>query len=218
MVTEPPQRRWVVLDVGETLVNETRIWSTWADVLEIPRLTLMAGLGAVIARDGAHTELFDLLGKGDWPMLRPRMQAAFGVLRTDDLYPDALRVESALRAAGYRVAIFANQPEQVSAELRALGFTPDAMAMSQEMGVGKPSPEFFARSLDLMGNPPPENVAYVGDRVDNDVLPSMAAGMRAVWIRRGPWGFIQQLPDGVRPALVVDTLDEFVERIEEVWA
>ena len=41
--------RWVCLDVGETLIDETRIWSVWADVAGISRLTLMAALGATIA-------------------------------------------------------------------------------------------------------------------------------------------------------------------------
>ena len=38
-----PSTRWVCLDVGETLIDETRIWSIWADALRIPRLTLFAG-------------------------------------------------------------------------------------------------------------------------------------------------------------------------------
>jgi hypothetical protein len=41
--------------------------------------------------------------------------------------------------------------------------------------------------------------------------------MRAVWIRRGPWGVIQHPPDGIRAALTVGTLDELVERIDEAW-
>lgn len=36
----------------------------------------------------------------------------------------------------------------------------------------------------------PEQVAYVGDRLDNDVFPAKAAGMFAVFIRRGPWGYL----------------------------
>jgi len=122
-----------------------------------------------------------------------------------------------LAAAGYRVAVIANQPGARSAELRALGFEPDVMAMSDEMRVSKPDPAFFARSLELMGGPDPDEVAYVGDRVDNDVLPAQASGIRAVWIRRGPWGLIHTLPDGVRPALVVHSLTELVDRIGEVW-
>ena len=89
--------------------------------------------------------------------------------------------------------------------------------MSEGMGVWKPDPTFFDRALELMGDPEPAAVAYVGDRVDNDVLPSSAAGMRAAWLRRGPWGVIQRLPESAKPALVVDSLDELVERIGEAW-
>jgi len=50
--------------------------------------------------------------------------------------------------------------------------------------------EFFEQALHLIGDPPPEDVAYVGDRLDNDVLPAALAGMRAVWLKRGPWAVI----------------------------
>jgi FMN phosphatase YigB (HAD superfamily) len=90
--------------------------------------------------------------------------------------------------------------------------------MSETMGVAKPDPAFFTRALELMGSPEPADVAYVGDRIDNDVLPATTAGMRAVWIRRGPWGVVQRLPEGALPALTVDSLDELVERIGEVWS
>jgi len=53
--------------------------------------------------------------------------------------------------------------------------------------------------------------------LDNDVRPSAVAGMRPVWIRRGPWGVIGggEIPDGT---VIVDSLSELVERIDEVWA
>jgi FMN phosphatase YigB (HAD superfamily) len=88
--------------------------------------------------------------------------------------------------------------------------------MSDAMGVAKPDPAFFARTLEMLGSPDPAGVAYVGDRVDNDVRPSAAAGMRAIWIRRGPWGYLQGDSEG-RAHLVVRTLDELVERIDEAW-
>ena len=109
-----------------------------------------------------------------------------------------------------------NQPASRTAELRALGFEADLIAMSDEMGIHKPDPAFFARVLEMAGSPQPAQLAYAGDRVDNDVIPAAAAGMRAIWVRRGPWGLIQQL-DSIRPALVVDSLDELVKRIGEAW-
>jgi FMN hydrolase / 5-amino-6-(5-phospho-D-ribitylamino)uracil phosphatase len=210
-------QRWVVLDVGETLIDETRIWSVWADELGVSRLTFMAALGAAIARGEDHREVFRILGHPDWRSRYEAVTAAYGGFREDDVYPDAVPAARALADDGYRVAILANQPVSRSAELRALRFDPEVMAMSDEMGVAKPDPAFFTRALALLGEPDPGEVAYVGDRVDNDVLPSAAAGMRAVWIRRGPWGLIGDLPTGARAALVVDTLSELVERIGEAW-
>jgi HAD superfamily hydrolase (TIGR01549 family) len=206
-----------VLDVGETLVDETRIWSTWADVLGVPRLTLHAALGATIARGGDFRDPLGRFGGEDWRQRIPEVEAAFGGFTPNDLYPDAARSTDALRASGHRVAIVANQPAIRDEQLRASGIEAEVMAMSDAMGVAKPDPAFFARTLELLGSPAPGDVAYVGDRVDNDVLPAIDAGLRAIWIRRGPWGVIQELPDAASPALVVTSLDELVKRIGEVW-
>ena len=209
--------RWVCLDVGETLIDETRVWSTWADELGVPRLTFLAALGAVIARGGEHRDVFPIFGADDWQLRMEAVEGAYGGFVSEDLYGDAIPALDALRDAGFRVAIVANQPASRAEELRAIGVDAEVLAMSETIGVSKPDPAFFARALELMGTPDPSTVAYVGDRVDNDVVPAIAAGMRAVWIRRGPWGVIQALPDGVRPSLVVDSLAELTERIGDVW-
>ena len=209
--------RWVALDVGETLIDETRVWSIWADELGIPRLTFMSAFGAAIERGLQHRDVFDILGVADWHERLPAIQARYGGFQTIDLYPDVLPALARLRAGGYRVAVVANQPAERTAELRALGVHADVIAMSEEMGVSKPDPAFFARTLALMGDPDPGAVAYVGDRPDNDVAPAAGAGMRAVWLRRGPWGVI---PSGMpaEAVLVVDSLDELVDRIAEAWS
>ena len=183
----------------------------------MPRSTLFAALGAVIER-GDHRDVFALVGAVDWQRRVPDVELAYGGFQADDLYPDAIRALAGLRDAGYRVAVVANQPDVRSEQLRRIGVDVEVMAMSEGLGVAKPDAAFYARTLELMGGPSPASVAYVGDRVDNDVLPSIAAGMRGVWLRRGPWGVIQRLPDGVHPALTVSSLGELVERIEEAWA
>jgi FMN phosphatase YigB (HAD superfamily) len=211
--------RWVVLDVGETLVDETRVFRTWAEIFRLPEFTLMAVLGGSITNADKPEDwrrFFELIHHPDWQDSRPDFEARYGSLRPDDLYPDALRAIDGLRERGYRVAVTANQPARRHAELEALGVNVDAMGMSDAMGVHKPDPAFFARTLELMGSPKPGSVAYVGDRVDNDVRPSAAAGMRAVWIRRGPWGLLHEDQDGIAN-LVVRSLDELVERIDEAW-
>ena len=212
--------RWVCLDVGETLVDETRVFHTWAQIFGLPDFTLMAVLGGSIT-DGERPEdwrrFFELIKQPEWRDQQPAFEERYGVLRADDLYPDAIRAIDGLKARGYRIAITANQPARRHAELEALGIQVDAMGMSDAMGVAKPDRAFFDRTLELIGSPDPASVAYVGDRVDNDVLPALAAGMRAVWLRRGPWGMLQELPDGASPALTVHSLDELTERIGEAW-
>jgi HAD superfamily hydrolase (TIGR01549 family) len=209
--------RWVCLDVGETLIDETRVWATWADVLGVPQLTFMAAFGAALDRGGQHQDVFALLGQADWRDFLPDVAARYGAFRAEDLYPDALPAVADLRALGHRIAVIANQPAERAAELRALGLDAEVMAMSDELGVHKPDADFYDRALELMGGPDAGDVAYVGDRIDNDVLPAAAAGMRAVWLRRGPWGVIPSTPPA-EATLVVDSLAELVERIDECWA
>ena len=207
------------LDVGETLVDETRVFHTWAEIFGIPDLTLMGVLGGSIATAKQSDDwrgFFELIQQPEWRAQQPAFEDRYGSFRSTDLYPDALRAIDGLKAAGYRVAITANQPARRHAELEALGVRVDAMGMSDAMGVAKPDSAFFARTLEMLGSPDRASVAYVGDRVDNDVEPAAAAGMRAVWIRRGPWGFLHEDREG-RAHLVVRTLDELVERIGEAW-
>ena len=211
--------RWVVLDVGETLVDETRVFRTWAQIFGLPEFTLMAVLGGSISNANKPDDwrrFFQLIQHPDWQDSQPEFDARYGPLQADDLYPDALNAIGALKTRGYRVAVTANQPARRHDELVALGVDVEAMGMSDAMGVAKPDPAFFARTLELLGSPSAGDVAYVGDRVDNDVLPSAAAGMRAVWIRRGPWGLLHEDPRGVAH-LVVRSLDELTERIDEAW-
>jgi FMN phosphatase YigB (HAD superfamily) len=78
--------------------------------------------------------------------------------------------------------------------------------MSADWGVHKPDPEFFERVAHELALPPGA-IAYVGDRVDNDVRPAHEAGMTAVFLRRGPWGWIQAgTEDPPEADLVVNSL------------
>lgn len=209
--------RWVCLDVGETLIDESRVWETWAQILGVTRFTFMAAMGAMLARGRQFDEVFEFLGVTNRDEHRAAFNATYGGFQESDLYPDAKPALDALRVAGYRVAIIANQPAERTEELRFLGVRAEVMGMSAEMGVHKPARAFFAEALHRMGDPPAADVAYVGDRLDNDIHPATAAGMRPVWIRRGPWAAIttDTPPPGT---LIVNSLDELVRRIDEAWA
>jgi FMN phosphatase YigB (HAD superfamily) len=189
----------VVFDVGETLVDETRHWEAVADEVGVPRLTLFCVAGAVIERGGQHWEVFDLLGveRVAGPAPEPR-----------DVYPDVLRALSALRAAGYRLGIAGNQPDDWGERLRGAGLDVDFIGGAGAWDAEKPAPAFYERVAQSAGVLPAE-IAYVGDRIDNDVQPANRAGMVSVLIRRGPWGYIHAArPEASEARLRIDSLDE----------
>lgn len=203
--------RAVVLDVGETLVDETRPWGEWADWLGIPRLTLFAVLGGMIERGEEHRRAAELLRPGvDLAAESARRRITMGTpwMQQDDLYPDALPALRALREAGFRVGVAGNQPLETERVVADLGVPLDLVASSVGLGVAKPDPAFFARIAEALDLAPGE-IAYVGDRVDNDVRPAASAGMRAIFIRRGPWAFLQA-SDGPPPEAAA-TIDSLLE-------
>ncbi|MDQ2729504.1 MAG: HAD family hydrolase [Actinomycetota bacterium] len=206
-VVLPPAIRAVVFDVGETLVDETRMWSVLADQVGVTRLTLFAGLGALIERGEDHRRVWDLLG-----VERP---ASSGVLEATDFYPDALPCLRAVRAAGYTVGLAGNQPAPAETALGRLGLPADFIASSARWGVEKPSPQFFTR-VSAEAGLAPERIAYVGDRLDNDVLPAKAAGMFAVFLRRGPWGHLHaHRPEAARADARIDSLVDLTTAVSE---
>jgi HAD superfamily hydrolase (TIGR01509 family) len=183
--------RVVVFDVGETLFDETGIWERAADAAGVPRFTLMGILGGLAARGERHTKAWELLDVD-----RPA-----SMFESTDLYPDALPCIAGLRARGLVVGAVGNTPREVENMLRD---QVDLVGSSARWGIEKPAPEFFARIIEEADADAAE-IAYVGDRVDNDVEPALAAGMVAVHVRRGPWGYLHDPPPA---ALRIDSLDE----------
>ncbi len=184
----------VFFDVGETLIDESRDWNEWADHLEVPRRVFHALLGAVIASGQHHRRVFDLVRPGVDFVALCREREATGSTYTvtaEDLYPDVVPCLKRLREAGVLVGIAGNQPVATERALRALGVPADIVASSASWGVDKPDARFFERIVAETNGIEPSRIAYVGDRLDNDVEPARRAGMVPVFLRRGPWAIIQ---------------------------
>jgi FMN phosphatase YigB (HAD superfamily) len=188
----PVPIRAVWFDVGEVLVDETREYGTWADWLGVPRHTFSAVFGAVIAHGRDHRDVFRIFRPGFDPYAerQKRLDAGCGEsLDESDLYPDARPCLQALKDADYFVGIAANQPARTGHFLRALDLPVDIIATSDDWGVAKPDPAFFHKLVEVSGHRPHE-IAYVGDRLDNDIRPAAAAGLYTICIKRGPWALI----------------------------
>jgi FMN phosphatase YigB (HAD superfamily) len=172
----------VVFDVGETLVDETRLWSGWARALGVPEFTLYGVIGGLAARGEDHRRVFDLLGpvSGEAPEWD---------LSQADLYDDAVDCLRALRDDGWQIVVGGNQPSVVQQLIEGLGLPADLVVSSGVLGAEKPDAEFFRR-LAAAAGVDVTDCMHVGDRVDNDVVAARAAGMTPVHVRRGPWGVL----------------------------
>lgn len=191
--------RAVFFDVGETLVDEERYWRAVAEEAGLGPHVVWAALGATIALGEEHTELWRHLG-----VERPDDAWESVVYSVDDLYPDALGCLEQLRADRVLVGIAGNQTAALETWARSADLPVDVVTGSASLGVRKPDPAFFARLVAIAGVDARE-VAYVGDRADNDATPALAAGLVAFHLRRGPWGRLQATPDG---AIAVESLAE----------
>jgi HAD superfamily hydrolase (TIGR01662 family) len=207
----------VFFDVGECLVDESREYGTWADWLGVPRHTFSAVFGAVIARGLDHREVFQVFRPGfDLDQAREQRAAAgqpesYG---EDDLYPDVRPALTQLQAEGLWVGIAGNQTARSGTILRRLKLPADLIATSDDWTVSKPDPGFFRRMIDTAPAGPDE-ILYVGDRLDNDIRPAARAGLRTALIHRGPWATIQRDdPDAERvPTMRINSLAELPARI-----
>jgi HAD superfamily hydrolase (TIGR01549 family) len=212
----------VVFDVGECLVDETREYGTWADWLGVPRHTFVTQFGATIALGKDYRETFQTFRPGFDLYEEREKRAAAGLpewFGEEDLYPDVRPALAQLRGDGLWLAIAGNQTVRAGGILRDL-FTGDVdlIGTSDDWGASKPDPLFFERVAEVTPAEPGE-ILYVGDRLDNDVLPALAAGMRTALIRRGPWGWIQQHdPAADRSTLRITSLLELPELIAKLNA
>jgi FMN phosphatase YigB (HAD superfamily) len=204
-VVLPEGVRAVVLDVGETLVDESRAWSEQARAAGVTPFTLMAALGALVDRGEDHRGVWDLLG-----VERP---ATPHRIRAEDLYPDALDCLRAAVDAGLVVGVAGNQPAGAEEALREAGVAVDVLGASASWGVAKPAHAYFERVVAATGVPA-HCVLHVGDRPDNDIVPAHAAGLRTALLRRGPWGHLRATAPGAELAdLRLDSLAQLARAI-----
>lgn len=114
------------------------------------------------------------------------------------VYPDAL--DALRRLHGHVVtAVVANQEATVVDALRRDGVADlvDVLAVSALVGIEKPDPGLFRWALEQAGVAPQEAV-HVGNRLDNDVRPAKALGLRTGWLLRG------EAPDAPTPAQLAE--------------
>ena len=199
--------RWIFFDVGSTLVDESAAYDR--RIRE-----MIAGSDVTYEQFQQKREEFARQNKrGDLEAV-----AFFGLTKTpwhhedERPYPEAAEVLHALRARGYRIGIIANQAAGTADRLRSWGLLEhiDLVVASAEAGVAKPDPAIFRMALEQAGCALAE-AAMVGDRLDNDIAPAKATGMRTVWLPQGPavWQSVRRAEES--PDVQVKGLRELLE-------
>jgi len=124
-------------------------------------------------------------------------------------YPDALPVLQRL-SAGYRLGVIGNQSPGTWTRLQAWGLAPffSVCIASAEEGVAKPDLKIFHRALS-QAECPPARAVMIGDRIDNDIVPAKALGMRTVRIQQG-------LTSAQQPRSGEETADLTVNNLHEL--
>jgi putative hydrolase of the HAD superfamily len=106
--------------------------------------------------------------------------------RSYELFDDVLSCLVALRERTLRLGVITNNdgPHQ-RRKLAMVGLSDafDVVAISGEVGVGKPDPAIFAHACTEIGVDPGAAL-HVGDRLDTDALGAQGAGLLGVWLDR----------------------------------
>ena len=173
--------KWFFFDIGSTLVDEAEAYDHRArEMITGTNITFQEfdDMRIALARQGfdgnsAAVKHFGLT-KMPWHS------------EDEAPYSDAQSTLEALRSKGYNLGIIANQKLGTAERLENWGLRQyfDVIAASAELGCAKPDKEIFEKALELAGCAAQESV-MIGDRLDNDIIPAKAVGMKTVWVRNG---------------------------------
>lgn len=178
--------RWLFFDAGYTLVDETAVWQRRFEEQALTEEAQSLGLTPELIRREVERSTRMRL-----PQYRTFLQT-YGLKNSAPYrhelevpYPDALPVLQAL-SRRYRLGVIANQSAGLKERLAQWGLLPffSLVISSWDHQVMKPDRRLFEIALKEAACEGSEAV-MIGDRLDNDILPAKALGMRTVWIRQG---------------------------------
>lgn len=188
--------RVVVFDLDQTLLDRT---ATFHHFLEKQYLRFQRDLQVVSSAEyiatvhtydgNGYTPKLDVYTQvcTDLPLgLSEKLYADFKEVYGQEpiLFGDTVTVLETL-AARYKLGLITNgRSRGQNAKIDGAGIRRffDAIKISEEEGVKKPSPIIFERCLEQLGVPPAQAV-YVGDHPEKDVVAAQQAGLKGIWVR-----------------------------------
>ena len=136
-------------------------------------VTLRKTLDALLEKHPAHKHLFDERTKHQCVAAWHSMPA----------WPEVSSAINQVKAAGYEVFVFANGTTRLQLDLcRSSGLRFNMLFSSELLGVYKPAPESYRKTLELVKVKPEESVMVAAHAYD--VRGVKEAGMKTVYIHR----------------------------------
>ena len=183
----------VVFDVGETLVDETRMWERAAGARRRAALHVMGVLGGLAAR-GEHAQA----RLASCSASSARRGVGF---ENADLYADACRASTRLRDGGYASAPPATRPRRS----RSSSGSTSTSSAPRHAGASRSPRRASSRASSRRSTSGRRGSPTWATASTTTSCPAPPPGMVAVHIRRGPWGYLHEPPAG---AIRIRSLDE----------
>jgi len=199
-------------DVGYTLVNEDAVWEArcreQAQTNEAKKLGLSAAdiyHEIEIASISRKPQFRTLIDKYSFKEVAPYRT------ELEKLYKDAPAVIKAL-SQKYELGIIANQLDGLKERLEAFDLLQyfKYIISSWDVKIMKPDIRIFEYALDK-ANCTPQEACMIGDRLDNDILPAKALGIKTVWIKQGFGALQKPLSKSEEPDHSINNLYELLE-------
>lgn len=201
LILECKNIKWIFFDIGSTLVDESKAYEhRLKDAIAETDISYEQAYNKVveIAKQN-NAEPIKALGlpltpwHSEYEIINPKAEDCLKLLHKK-----------------YKIGIIANQPPGTAERLKKYGIYEyiDLVISSAEENIAKPDLKIFKLALDR-AKCSPQNAVMVGDRIDNDIVPAKALGMRTVWVRQGFGGLST-------PQNEAETADLTIQNISEI--
>lgn len=172
--------KWLFFDIGSTLINEEKAYQDRIEqAIAETNLTYDTFYQRmlVLFQEGLKG---DLIALQEYSLERPKWKSELEIL-----YPDAKIVLETLHNR-YKIGVIANQLPNLEKRLENFGIRQwiDLIISSADCGFSKPSSKIFQLALQK-ASCSASSATMIGDRLDNDIAPAKALGMKTIWIKQG---------------------------------
>lgn len=181
-------KQWIFFDLGSTLIDERETYKLFQERC----VRELHAAGCCVTAEAFEEQMLRFAKENKDPVNDTWAYfAKSGIARpkwdhsTDVLFPDVPAVLGKL-AQLYHLGIIANQGKYLEERLENFGVLPyfEVVVGSADVGLSKPDVAIFDYALTQAGVLPEEAI-YVGDRMDNDMVPAKKLGMATIWMQQG---------------------------------